>query len=132
MRTSSFFNRMLSIAAFVSLFVLGTGFSSSPQVASELEGTWLIDLRPEPNAAPYIQRMVITSTKGNKLQGTFYDSKIMNGKINTSWGKVVFAFTTRDGSGDYHTVGTLENGKLTGTTHSIGRGFVSPWTGERK
>ena len=49
----------------------------------------------------------------------------------TDWAAVHFAFTTSDDSGVYHATGTLENGRLSGTTHSLGRDFLAVWTAER-
>ncbi len=68
---------------------------------------------------------------GRILQGSFYNSPVSNGRINTDWAAVHFAFTTSDDSGVYHTTGTLENGGLSGTTHSLGRDFLAVWTAER-
>lgn len=124
-----------SVSVLSMLLLLGWcsfAFAPAPNQLSDLEGTWNIDLRTSPNAPPYIVAMNITSVKNNKIKGTFYGSPIQHGTVNTQWGKVVFAFVTEDGSGAYHTAGELKDGVLTGSTHSIGRGFVSPWTGERK
>jgi hypothetical protein len=99
--------------------------------ANELLGTWQIDLRPSPNDPPYYQELVVTSVEGDKFTGTFYNSPIKQGKINTTWGVVSFAFITSDGSGAYNTSGQLKNGKVEGATHSLGRDFLMPWRGEK-
>lgn len=103
-----------------------------PVDAGELTGTWQVDLRPTPDAAPYYQEFVVTSVDGTSFTGKFYNSEIKHGKINSEWGVVTFAFTTSDGSGAYNTIGQLKNGKLEGATHSLGRKFLMPWRGERK
>ena len=122
-----------SFYASIFVILLGiSGFTSAPEQASDLVGAWEIDLRPTPDAPPYIVMMNITSVNGNEVKGTFYGSPIVHGSINTQWGKVVFAFVTEDGSGEYHTAGELKDGVMTGSTHSIGRAFVSPWTAKRK
>ena len=131
-------NRMFSIGytkrllASVCMLLLFAGFTVVKQPdTSELMGTWKIDLRPTPDAPPYIQSLVITSTESNRLKGTFYGSTIQNGRVNTDWGRVVFAFVTQDESGFYHTTGELRDGKLSGSTHAIGRDFLALWTGEK-
>lgn len=118
------------LISFILLCTAGFAGSNDPD-ASELIGTWLIDLRPSPNAAPYVQEMTITSVENGRLQGTFYGSTMQHGRLNTAWGRVIFAFVTEDGSGVYNTTGELRDGKLVGTTHAIGRDFISPWTGEK-
>ena len=97
-----------------------------------LVGIWQVDLRPNPEAEPYYQDFVIESIEENSIRGHFYGTPIENGQINTTWGKVHFAFTTSDGSGTYHTSGVLEDSGLQGTTHSLGRGFLAVWTAEPK
>ena len=97
-----------------------------------LIGSWEVDLRPSPDAAPYYQILKITAVDGNQIKGTFYDSPIKFGRINTAFGKVVFAFVTEDGSGVYNTSAVLVGDHLEGTTHAVGRGFISPWKAERK
>ena len=123
-----------SVLVVLTLTLLMTGAfqASSPMSASDLKGTWEIDLRPTPDSPPYIQLMEITSVQGNKFTGSFYGTAMQNGRINTEWGRVIFAFVTQDGSGYYHTSGELKDGKLSGVTHSIGRDFLSPWTGVKK
>jgi hypothetical protein len=100
---------------------------------NRLVGTWRVDLRPTPDAPPYYQTFVISSVKDDRLSGTFYNTEIRDGRTNKDWGAAVyFAFTTNDGSGAYHTAGRLtSNGRLEGTTHAVGRGFLSVWSAER-
>ncbi len=115
----------------VTLLLTAAFNASSPMIASDLEGTWEVDLRPTPDSPPYLQTMVINNVENGKFTGSFYGTTMQNGRINTAWGRLVFAFVTQDGSGYYHTTGELKDGKLSGVTHSIGRDFLSPWTGER-
>ncbi|HEV2735474.1 MAG TPA: hypothetical protein VGV85_11590 [Longimicrobiaceae bacterium] len=93
-----------------------------------LVGTWRVDLRPKPDAPAYFQSFVVRSVEGSTFQGTFYGSELQNGSINTDWGAVRFAFTTRDGSGVYHHTGVLRDGALEGTSHSLGRRFLAVWS----
>ena len=99
--------------------------------ATDLLGTWRVDLRPTPDAPAYDQAFVVTNVAGDSLQGTFYNTPIEQGRINAAWGAVHFAFTTADRSGTYHHAGRLDAGRLDGSSHSLGRGFVMPWRAER-
>ncbi|MEM9064450.1 MAG: hypothetical protein AAGB51_03055 [Planctomycetota bacterium] len=99
---------------------------------SELVGTWAVDLRPTPAAAPYTVELVIASVGDGTLEGTFYNgSAISNANVETTKAGVSFAFTTFDGSELYGTQGTLIGGELRGATHAPGRGFLMPWRGRR-
>ena len=102
-----------------------------PSDASDLVGTWQVDLRPTPDADPYDKAFVVTSVDGNSLRGMFYDTPIENGRINTDWGAVHFAFVTSDRSGTYHHAGRLDGERMEGSSHSLGRGFVLPWRARR-
>lgn len=99
---------------------------------SSLMGTWEIDLRPSPDAAAYLKDFVISSIEDGKLKGVFYGTSFDDGRINTNWGKIYFAFTTADNSGTYFHSGTLENGKISGSSYSSARGFMMPWFSVRK
>ncbi|GJM19420.1 MAG: hypothetical protein DHS20C14_16330 [Phycisphaeraceae bacterium] len=100
--------------------------------AAALVGSWTIDLRPSAGADPYLVKMKIRSIEGGAIEGTFYDgSPIRDGRVTTAFGVVRFAFTTGDGSGAYHTSGEIRGGRVSGLTHSVGRGFLMPWRGER-
>ena len=98
----------------------------------EIEGTWKVDLRPSPDAEEYFKDFEVLITDANTISGKFYDTAFENGKINDTWGRLWFGFTTADMSGTYFHSGYLENGKLFGTTYSQGRGFLMPWTAEKK
>jgi len=101
--------------------------------ADALIGTWSVDLRPTPDAEPYLQRFRVDSVDDGRLTGRFYGTRITDGRIDVAWGRVEFAFTTRDGSGVYHTSGHLEtDGTLVGRTHSPSRGFLQPWRAEHE
>ncbi len=98
---------------------------------AELFGTWQLDLRPTPDAAPYFQEFVVTSVAGDSIQGTFYGTPIEHGQINTAWGAVHFAFVTSDLSGPYNHAGRIEGERLEGSTYSNGRDFFLPWRAAR-
>jgi hypothetical protein len=70
--------------------------------ADPLIGKWRVDLTASPAEGlkgRYYTDMVIESVEGDRITGTFYGSRIENGRINRSWGAVRFAFRTHDGGG---------------------------------
>ena len=100
--------------------------------AEDITGTWKIDLRPTPDAAPYYQYLTISKVEEGRVFGSYYNSPIQYGNINQDWGRVVIAFVTQDAGGNtYNTTVELEGDTLRGTTHSIGRDFLAVWTGQR-
>lgn len=127
-----FFLPAALVCMFLGAFCLSTSaadpvFQPSPS-ASVLLGTWNVDLRPTPEAEPYLKTFVVTSVEGNTFTGTFYDTEITGAKINSDWGTVRIAFTTADGSGPYHHSAVLAGDRLEGLTNSTGRGFLSYWS----
>ena len=109
--------------------IFGHAQSEKPAEATDLGGTWTIDLRPSPKAEGYYQTFEVSSTKDNKIKGTFYNSKIKEGFINDNWDRIYFAFTTSDGTNDYYHSGYLKNGRLYGISYCPGRTFTAPWNG---
>ena len=93
-----------------------------------LLGTWKVDLRPNPEAEPYYKSFVVTSVEGRSFSGSFYDTPISQGRINTDWGKLRIAFVTTDGSGPYYHSATLESDSLEGLSNSTGRDFLAYWS----
>ncbi len=106
--------------------------SEENQLINSLLGTLEIDLKPSPEAASYLKEFRISKYEEGILSGSFYDTPFKNGRINTAWGKVHFAFTTADNSGTYYHSGYLENNKLFGNSFSPARGFIMPWSGVKK
>lgn len=97
----------------------------------ELVGTWRVDLRPTPDAPPHYAELVIESADPDGLRGSFYGSPFEASAIDTQWGELRFAYVTADGTGDYHSSVRVRGDQLVGTTHSMGRNFLSRWTAER-
>ncbi len=100
----------------------------SPQA---LVGTWKVDLRPLPDADPYYQEFVVSEASDDTLAGSFYGTPISNGGLNNDWGELRFAFVTGDGTGAYNTTGVVRGNRIEGTTHSVGRNFLSVWSAQR-
>lgn len=114
------------------LSLLALPLFAQPNV-SALEGEWIVDLRPTPDAAEYLVEFSVSKMKGKTFEGRFYDTNIRHGRLNGDWGEVRFAFVTEDGQATYHTSGKLTgDGRLEGTTHAIGRDFLAVWTAKRK
>ena len=97
-----------------------------------LVGTWKVDLRPGPDAEPYLKEFVVTAVQGRSFSGSFYDAPISQGRVNTDWGKLRIAFVTADGSGPYYHSATLEGDILEGLSNSTGRDFLAYWTAVRQ
>ncbi len=106
--------------------------SIQARLMQEVLGTWVLDLRPSPEAEPYLKDFVIKSFDDGNLSGEFYGTPFTEGKINTAWGKLYFSFTTADNSGTYFHSGYLSEGRLYGTSFSEARKFMMPWVSIQK
>jgi hypothetical protein len=127
--------RGLIILAFEASIALGQTLDTQqtqkkPQpVASELQGTWKVDLRPTPDSKPYFQDFVVRKVNpDNTFEGTFYGAEVTQARINTQWGAVRIAFVTSDQSGPYHHSAVSRSQGLEGLTNSTGRDFLSYWS----
>jgi len=121
----------------LTLLLLVVGCTSSspllgPQDASQLIGTWEVDLRPKPGADPYFQELVVTGVSDKTFSGTFYGTPVTQARINTDWYTVRIAFVTADGSGPYNHSAVLTDGTLEGLSNSTGRDFLSYWSARKK
>lgn len=98
----------------------------------KIQGTWIIDLRPEPNSEPYLRDFVITPKDGKNFSGEFYGTEFSNGIFNTDWEKLYFAFNTKDNTNTYFHSGYIIGNKIYGISYSAERKFTSQWTGTKK
>jgi hypothetical protein len=99
---------------------------------SAIFGTWRVDLRPDPAAPPADAPFVVTGAAGDSLVGTFYGSPIRQARVNRAWGRLHVAFVTYDNTGAYHHTAVLvAPGRLEGTSHALGRGFLAVWRAAR-
>lgn len=119
----------ISIIAIVSI-----ASSSAQTINSEdLLGLWEIDLRPEPNAEPYLQYFKVTEANETAIQGQFYGSPIRQGLVNRKFADTFMAFSTRDQSNTYyHFVRVIDENTIDGLTYSADRRLIQPWKGKRK
>jgi hypothetical protein len=129
-------NRRLAVASFLFTALAGAIQAQTPPSASAstLVGSWTVDLRPRPDAAPYLKKLVIVAVKEGRIEGHFYDgSPIQAGRINVSAKpELHFAFFTDPGEGVYQSSGRqLSPDRLEGMTLSTTRGFLLPWTAVR-
>lgn len=121
------------LALLAAMAMLGCASPAPPAPAPPpLVGTWQVDLRPTPGAAPYFQELVVTGVQGRSFSGTFYGSPISQGRMNTDWGTLRIAFVTTDGSGPYHHSAVLVGARLEGLTNATGRDFLSYWSATRQ
>ncbi len=109
-----------------------TSEETQGRLLKSLVGIWELDLRPTPESEPYLKDFEIKDFKDGLLRGVFYGTDFNDGKINTDWGIIHFAFTTADQSGTYFHSGHIEKGQIKGTSFSTGRGFMIPWMGKKK
>lgn len=99
---------------------------------SVLVGTWRVDLRPTPNAAPYLQDFVVSKVNpNNTFEGTFYGAPVSQARINAAWGTLRIAFVTSDPSGPYHHSAVLQGRTLEGLTNATGRDFLAYWSASK-
>jgi CubicO group peptidase (beta-lactamase class C family) len=96
------------------------------------QGTWQIDLRPDPNSEPYVKDFIIEPTKGKEFKGEFYGTKFKGGFFNTDWTNIYFAFKTGDKDNTYYHSGYIVGDKIYGISYCEGRKFTSHWTGTKK
>ena len=125
------FKGIISLSLVICLFSIKVNSQTKP-VADSVLGTWIIDLRPTPESAPYLKEFKFTRVEGKKFDGEFYGYPFTGGFLNTDWDKVCFAFTTQDQSGTYYHSGYVEGNKVYGITLNESRGFVLPWKGQKK
>ncbi len=98
----------------------------------KIKGTWLLDLRPDPNSEPYLKDFIIIPTKGRAFSGEFYGTAFTTGYFNTDWENLYFAFSTKDKTNTYFHSGYIVGNKIYGISYSADRKFTSHWTGAKK
>jgi hypothetical protein len=94
-----------------------------------IEGTWTIDLRPDPDSDPYLKVFRIEKISEDSFSGVFYDTKFNDGILNLNWDFIYFAFTTKDANSFYYHSGYFQNDTVYGISFSPERAFTAPWKG---
>ena len=125
--------RRLLILIFCFSFHLSFTQNEITNKLEDIIGTWKLDLTPENKSDEVSAIMNIESVTDKIVTGYFYNenSNIQASAINIQTGKMYVSFITADGSGNYNSTFYIYNNKLYGTTHSIGRDFLSVWTAEK-
>ncbi len=99
---------------------------------NKIKGRWEIDLRPGPNSEIYLKDFIILPAMDKSFSGEFYGTSFSNGKFNTEWDQLYFAFTTTDKENIYYHSGYIDGDKIFGISYSPGRKFISHWTGVQR
>lgn len=131
-RRRSFMRGLAAVAITSVLAACATTETAIAPAATDLVGTWQVDLRPSPGSPPYLQEFVVTGVQGKAFTGTFYGAPITQARINTEWGAIRIAFVTTDGSGPYNHSAVLSGARLEGLTNSTGRDFLAYWSATRR
>jgi hypothetical protein len=124
--------RTFIIASAVAMSACATQAPSEKPDAQSLLGTWIVDLRPSPDAPAYLKTFIVSAVSEGSFQGSFYDTPISEGRVNVEWGTIRIAFVTADGSGPYNHSAVLAGRKLEGLTNSTGRKFLSYWSASKQ
>ncbi|MEO0895055.1 MAG: hypothetical protein AAFY71_01455 [Bacteroidota bacterium] len=104
-------------------------FAQAPD-PSVLLGSWKMDMSPDNPSDNNFAMIRITKASDNQIKGVFYREgvKIKEGRFTTQMGKLYGAVVSGDNSGTYNSTFYYKDGQLYGTTHSLGRDFLSVWT----
>jgi len=125
--------RYLIALIFITFIAMVQAETAAPLQPTQLLGTWQVDLRPTPDAKPYLQQFVVTKVNpDHTFEGTFYGAPISQARINKDWGAIRIAFVTADQSGPYNHSAVLQGTKLEGLTNSTGRDFLSYWSAAKQ
>ena len=97
---------------------------------SVLIGEWKLDMTPQDDTDDNFAMMRIEKIKDYSFKGVFYREgvKIREGQLNTQSDFIYGALISGDNSGEYNSTFYYKDGMLYGSTHAIGRGFLSVWT----
>jgi len=115
-----------------STFSQSNNLNGSSEANANLLGEWILDLRPSPDADPYLQPLIIDKQNGKDFEGSFYGSPIKEAFLNESWDKLYFAFKSSDSSNTYYQSGYIIGDEIFGITYCPNRNFVMPWSGKKK
>ena len=112
-----------------SVAAANSALSAAPAKATK----WTVCLQFDENLRPSTTTMTLETLPGdsaesNALSGTFYGSPFEQAIYTKRESKGYLAAMTSDESGAYYHGATFKNGMFKGTTWSLGREFLMPWT----
>lgn len=122
---------LLILSTFWSFTSTSEQITTTDSIYTELIGIWEIDFSPENSSDNWGTIMTIRKATDNEIEAVFYNSNSREGRTAVRDSVIHFAFVTSDGNDDYNTYGRFENGVLYGSTHSLGRDFLAPWTAKK-
>ncbi len=123
--------KLFITAIFVSFSFINVN-AQNEEYQLSLIGTWEIDLRPTPDAEPYIQYLVINEISETSLKGTFYGSSLKDALVNKKFDNIFLAFSTKDQSSTYyHFIKLIDDNKIEGLTYCNDRNLIQPWKGQK-
>jgi len=100
--------------------------------SQQLVGTWEVQFLPGKGEDPSYTTLVIEEVATNTFSGTFYYSEMGECRLIRRQDTWYLAFITEDNSGYYASSARLTGDQLEGTTHAIGRDFLSVWKANKK
>ena len=114
------------------VFLLFATLFMHPALAADqgLNGAWVVDLSTEPGK-PYTQPMQLSLLADGRVEGSFYNSTIENGRWKEDRGRICASFRTSDGVGPYHTSVCLTGATASGQTWAEQRKFLFNWNATR-
>jgi len=111
--------------------MLPCSFGANEASLSRFAGEWIVDLRPTPDAEPYLQAFRVRLENEGSFSGEFYNTPFTGGRYNDVFGELYFAFITADASTEYYHSSKLVDGRLEGLTHAPNRDLLQFWTATR-
>ena len=115
----------------IALFFIATMLVQGALAADPgLNGEWVVDLSVDA-AKPYTKPMVLSLLPDGRVEGSFYESTIENGRWKQDRGRLCASFRTSDGAGPYHTSVCLTGATASGQTWAEHRNFLFNWNATR-
>lgn len=100
--------------------------------ASDLDGTWDVNMFWSPTELPSSTLMVLSAGPDNEISGSFYGSSFLEGEYSQRGDTLAFGSVTTDGQAPYSHSGRLADGRIEGQTLSHGRDFLMIWVATRR
>lgn len=113
-------------------FIFTNSLAQTEHGTSDLTGSWTVDLRPTPLSDAYLQTFKIDKIAGDSFEGSFYDSRAVDGLIKLENGRTLLAFKTNDQSNTYYHFVKIIDDKIEGISYSYDRKLIQPWFGRKE